>query len=609
VVDSTTSIVYSSALDAGIVSSPSQGFHANGTKELGDTISLEGDSRVLDSVTVGLNSWSCETGQWNLGDCVTTDATGYSHPVTVNVYDVNPTDATVPGALLATKTQNVQVPFRPSSDPVLCPSNTTGWYDAAGGACQNGFAFDADFDLSADGVMLPDTVILAVAYDTNKTVADSDPSGFSNTLNVGLTDAAPGDGTDLDSAQVMISTAPAQGGTGSLKASTPEDGLVGYTPVFTVTASPVAPLESYLNGFEDAADTSMNLVPQVASDTDGVTAAAGCFYGAAPVTNYGTHGTDGFVNTRFAGYTDMFPEGGWNTSTDFYVDTAKTGQFQWSVAANGSDGSGQRDFVFTVGNVDAAGVDTGTWQVGVSNSAATSAPLYFGDYTNPVTITDSGWYTVVHEFTNIGGVLTAEMKVIDASGGKLGEWDVSNSADTIPAEVGGNRYGWLVNNSIAGLPIDNILLNADHPTAGCGDDCGTGTDASTTTASTTLGNIGFSVTGTPAAGKDLIDTVSLVSDVASVGALPAGVTAPYGAASFELAVETGSTATVTLGLPSPVTTLYKHLGAAWVEYPATISGNTVTFEVVDGGAGDADGVAKGVIVDPAAPALEVTFTG
>jgi hypothetical protein len=43
----------------------------------------------------------------------------------------------------------------------------------------------------------------------------------------------------------------------------------------------------------------------------------------------------------------------------------------------------------------------------------------------------------------------------------------------------------------------------------------------------------------------------------------------------------------------------------WYTHPATIVGNTLTFSVTDGGAGDDDGVVNGVIVDDGGPGAPV----
>jgi serine protease AprX len=94
---------------------------------------------------------------------------------------------------------------------------------------------------------------------------------------------------------------------------------------------------------------------------------------------------------------------------------------------------------------------------------------------------------------------------------------------------------------------------------------------------------------------------------------PSGYTLPQGVFQFTAnSCTVGGTVTVTLTYPQALpagTTLWKfgprpsNPTASWYQHPATISGNTVTYQVTDGGAGDSDGVANGTIVDPAGPVL------
>lgn len=51
------------------------------------------------------------------------------------------------------------------------------------------------------------------------------------------------------------------------------------------------------------------------------------------------------------------------------------------------------------------------------------------------------------------------------------------------------------------------------------------------------------------------------------------------------------------------------LNGEWVQFPASLTGNTWTFRLVDGGYGDADGIANGVIADPIALGIAAAFTG
>ncbi|MET1003116.1 MAG: thrombospondin type 3 repeat-containing protein, partial [Acidimicrobiia bacterium] len=88
-------------------------------------------------------------------------------------------------------------------------------------------------------------------------------------------------------------------------------------------------------------------------------------------------------------------------------------------------------------------------------------------------------------------------------------------------------------------------------------------------------------------------------------AAPAGMSFPFGIVGFTVnGVQLGATVQVTLQLPGPVSGYWKLVNNAWVLFPSTISGpNQLTLTLTDGGAGDADHVANGVIVDPGAPSV------
>jgi hypothetical protein len=95
------------------------------------------------------------------------------------------------------------------------------------------------------------------------------------------------------------------------------------------------------------------------------------------------------------------------------------------------------------------------------------------------------------------------------------------------------------------------------------------------------------------------------------GNLPPDVSLPHGAFSF--AVDNcapGATLTVQVDYPNTPSLagmrLWKYLGGTWSTYAATINGQTVTYTVTDGGAGDADDSINGIIVDPAGPGITIT---
>ena len=72
----------------------------------------------------------------------------------------------------------------------------------------------------------------------------------------------------------------------------------------------------------------------------------------------------------------------------------------------------------------------------------------------------------------------------------------------------------------------------------------------------------------------------------------------------------GATVRVTTTWPQPVADFTKHSQGAFLPVSHfAISGNTVSFDVTDGGLGDDDGVQNGEITDPAMPLAAVAPAG
>ncbi len=179
---------------------PSVGFEATSTSEWGGQMQLAGTDRVDPTVTVLMSSWACQSGTWYGQDCVTTIGTTFTHPITLNVYEVGTSDSV--GTLITTKTDTLSMPYRPSADDTNCiDANAGKWFD--GTTCYNGKAFTISFDLT--GVTLPDKVIIGVAYNTSNygsnpigtQPCNSTPQGCPyDSLNVG-TNPTPSVGTAL----------------------------------------------------------------------------------------------------------------------------------------------------------------------------------------------------------------------------------------------------------------------------------------------------------------------------------------------------------------------------------------------------------------------------
>ena len=97
----------------------SEGFECCSVNEFGDGMNLTANNARVTQVSVVLDSWGCESGFWNSGDCSTTRGATFSEPITLKIYSVT-TDGNgnpAPGDVLVQATQTFNVPYRPSADP------------------------------------------------------------------------------------------------------------------------------------------------------------------------------------------------------------------------------------------------------------------------------------------------------------------------------------------------------------------------------------------------------------------------------------------------------------------------------------------------------------
>jgi hypothetical protein len=224
----------------------SWGYEATSTSEFGGQIQLAGTARSNPTVSVLMSSWGCEDGNWFAGDCSTTPGATFSHPLTVNVYAVNPDNS--PGTLLASATKTFDIPYRPSADNTNCTGGR--WYDGA--TCFNGKAVNLAFDPLS--VTLPDKVIVSFAYNTThygaSPIGESAPCYSSSggcgydSLNVGLWDPPTVGSTPLPADAYLNSSSGGQycdggaGGTGTFRL---DSGCwAGFQPAIQVDA-PIGP--------------------------------------------------------------------------------------------------------------------------------------------------------------------------------------------------------------------------------------------------------------------------------------------------------------------------------------------------------------------------------
>jgi len=141
---------------------PSVGGEAYAFNELGDAVTFAGSVRNLRTVTVTMSSWGCQAGHWYSADCVTSPGATFNVDITVNIYAAgNPT----PGPVITSKTQTFAIPYRPSSDNTNCTGGR--WYKVSTGQCFNGLANNITFDLSSLNIVLPNSAVYGIVYNTS----------------------------------------------------------------------------------------------------------------------------------------------------------------------------------------------------------------------------------------------------------------------------------------------------------------------------------------------------------------------------------------------------------------------------------------------------------
>lgn len=212
----------------------------------------------------------------------------------------------------------------------------------------------------------------------------------------------------------------------------------------------------FFNGFETDTSGWLGNITRVASGTNGVTSATDSYHAEV---------ADSSVLTRWGGYTNTFPVGGYSTSVDIYLNVdggyANDTRFDWDSSVSDTSGNFRRDFIFNCGYYNDSDV-TGTgprFVCSASNNSSPGSAYPKNPGRDPYSITTGGWYTFVHHFYDSGGgVLAVDLSIKDSSGNVLHTWTLSDSTDIIGSTVGGNRYGWFDDQAFPFLAIDNSGL-------------------------------------------------------------------------------------------------------------------------------------------------------
>lgn len=256
------SIIYDGMPSPQPPSLPSQPFQAQQTLEFGDHVSFAGSARVVTKVTVLMVTWAKQADYPAM-----TDPTGWTHPITLKLYNVNNAVPAVPapGAVIASVTQSFKIPWRPAADPT-CPD---GKWRAADLSCNNGYAFPITFDLTGMNVTVPNQVIYGVSYSTE--TYGTPPIGVGgpyNSLNIGLVSTGPSVGTDVSLDDVFWNTLTAawytDGGAGGVGIFRQDTNWTGYVPAVRFEATSLSTVyvrPGAMNGwvfYNDTTDTVNN---------------------------------------------------------------------------------------------------------------------------------------------------------------------------------------------------------------------------------------------------------------------------------------------------------------------------------------------------------------
>lgn len=146
--------------------------------------------------------------------------------------------------------------------------------------------------------------------------------------------------------------------------------------------------------------------------------------------------------STLGGYSNVWPEGGFTTELDIYLDTEFPDpgtHFSYDVGVRSTSCSLQNEFMMNGGT--GSGENAGKYCVSGADGGAATNPCTYDDHYE---VTTSGWYRFRHEFRNNGGTLQVTMKLLDTNNKELASWVAENDADTIGpgGDVGGNAFQW-----------------------------------------------------------------------------------------------------------------------------------------------------------------------
>lgn len=144
----------------------SLGYEATSASEFGtEVVTSAGDSEPLSSASVVLSNWAPEDDSAYGGPDYTSfddGQGGYDQALTLNFYNLNATDPTLPGSQIGSVTQTFNVLWRPPTTG----TGADGTYYTVGGQNYSGLAQTVTFNLASAGITVPDQFIYTLAFNT-----------------------------------------------------------------------------------------------------------------------------------------------------------------------------------------------------------------------------------------------------------------------------------------------------------------------------------------------------------------------------------------------------------------------------------------------------------
>lgn len=221
--------------------------------------------------------------------------------------------------------------------------------------------------------------------------------------------------------------------------------------------------EEHTDGWIDSNNGWYGVAERVSSGTNGIDSAEGDWHAIF------TQSDETGPFSRFDNYRDSW-SGPWTAEVAVYLDPAlmDPGEgFDYSVAATHDGGGHLRDFIFHV----TKDTSTGDLLIGGSNNTNFD-PREDLENHNHYRVTEAGWYTLQHAFYDDGGVLAADLNLLDVDNNLLFTETRSQGSDTIPGVVGGNRYAWFTNIDVdGGIAVDSHSLVITLPDPASKLDC------------------------------------------------------------------------------------------------------------------------------------------